>query len=168
MKAARGRDEPLPLWNTETGTTSRTFYRRLPDRRVDPYTLWLHTLPYNVAGSLMDGTRGCGWLELPGPALASLVEDDAWLVAVVWRRGGQRVRPLLVPLEPAAVEVRDLMGGAVTVTPRDARFELPVGAEPLYVIVPSARGEQLIGALRKARRIHAPGGVPRPASPPGP
>jgi len=47
--AAVGRDQPLPIWNTETGVTSGTFYRRLPDKFVDAYTLWIAPIPYDQA-----------------------------------------------------------------------------------------------------------------------
>ncbi len=44
-----GRSQPLAIWNTETGVTSGTFYRHLPDKFVDPYTLWIAPIPYDQA-----------------------------------------------------------------------------------------------------------------------
>ena len=207
--AAHGRSGPLPIWNTETGVTSRTFYRHVPDRHVDGYTTWLRPVPYDVAaeqcvklfvlalaggaeryfqywcvyeesllprlsamtvfeydaalrpmavayavaGSLLHGTRGRGWLELPGPVLANLLEDDERLVAVVWRRGGRRARRITVPLAPSAVDARDLMGNPVDLEPRGAGFELAVGGEPVYLVVPAGRADVLVGALKKAKRV---------------
>jgi hypothetical protein len=207
--ASHGRSRALPIWNTETGVTSRTFYRHVPDRHVDDYTAWLRPLPYDVAaeqsvklfvlalaggaeryfqywcvyeesllprlsamsvfeydnalrpmavayavaGSLLDGTRGRGWLELPGPVLASLLEDRRRLVAVLWRRGGRRPRRIEVPLAASAVEARDLMGNALELKPRGPGFELAVGGEPVYLVVPAGRAGELIEALKKARRV---------------
>jgi hypothetical protein len=50
--AAFGRGKPLPIWNTETGTTSQTFYRHIPDRFADDYTRWLGNVSYRTAAEL--------------------------------------------------------------------------------------------------------------------
>ncbi len=47
--AATGRSGPLPIWNSETGTTSATFYRHIPDKYVDRYTNWLGGVSYPIA-----------------------------------------------------------------------------------------------------------------------
>ena len=47
--AARERTPPMPIWNTETGVTSRTFYRGLPDMFTDSYTNWLRPMDFDVA-----------------------------------------------------------------------------------------------------------------------
>ena len=50
--AAFGRSKPLPIWNTETGTTSQTFYRHVPDKFTDNYTCWLGNVSYRLAAEL--------------------------------------------------------------------------------------------------------------------
>ena len=50
--AAYGRSKPLPIWNTETGTTSQTFYRHIPDKFTDDYTRWLGNVSYRMAAEL--------------------------------------------------------------------------------------------------------------------
>ncbi len=49
--AATGRNKPLPIWNSETGTTSGTFYRNIPDKYVDDYTNWLGNVSYRIAAA---------------------------------------------------------------------------------------------------------------------
>jgi hypothetical protein len=58
---------------------------------------------YAVAASLLDGTRGEGWIELPGPALANLLRDERRMIAVLWRQGGRRQRRFVVPLNPSTL-----------------------------------------------------------------
>jgi hypothetical protein len=210
--SAGGRPAPLPVWNTETGVTSQTFYRHVPDKFVDHYTSWLGAVPYRtaaedsaklfvlalaggaeryfqywsvyeeslprlsamslfeydaslrpmavayaVAASLLDGCRGRGWLELPGPVLVSLLEDDRRSIAVAWRRGGSRPRRLAVSLDPASVEARDIMGNRVGLKPRDAGFVVDLGPEPLYLIAAADRAKLLIEALKKAELVKPDG-----------
>ena len=207
--AARGRNKPLPIWNTETGPTSRTFYRHVPDKLADRYTNWLRPLPYDVAAehcvklfvlalaggaeryvqywcvyedtllprlsamtifeydtalrpmavayavaaSLLDGTRGQGWIEMPGPVLASLLADEQRTIAVLWRRGGRRARRLAVPLDPAVLEARSLMGDPIALKPHPGGFELAVAGAPLYLIAPARHAEALLRALHSASRL---------------
>ena len=47
--AASGRTTPRPIWNTETGVPSTTFYRHIPDKYADSYTAWLRPREYDVA-----------------------------------------------------------------------------------------------------------------------
>lgn len=207
--AAHGRTKPLPVWNTETGPTSRTFYRHVPDKLADSYTNWLRPVPcdraaedalklfvlalaggaeryfqywcvseesllprlgamtifeydaalrpmavaYAVAGSLLDGMRGQGWLDLPGPARASLLKDDHRFVAVLWRTTGRRPCQLALPYRDAKLVARNLMGNPVELKPRDTGCELPIGSEPLYLIVPGEQARSLLDALKNSTRI---------------
>jgi hypothetical protein len=47
--AAQGRVKPLPIWNTEAGIGSQTFYRHIPDKFNDTYVRWLGQVPYETA-----------------------------------------------------------------------------------------------------------------------
>jgi len=207
--AAHGRQSARPIWNTETGVTSRTFYRHIPDKFVDSYTRWIQPLPYDVAAencarlfilalaggaeryfqywcvyeesllprlgamtifeydtslrpmavayavaaSLLDGTRGRGWIEIPGPVLANLLEDDQRLIAVLWRRGGRRGRRIAVGFNPVKLDARNMMGNPMNLNSRGSGFDVVLSAEPLYLIVPAAEGDALVAALRKAEKI---------------
>ncbi|NQT54363.1 carbohydrate binding domain-containing protein [bacterium] len=203
--AAHGRATRRPIWNTETGPTSRSFFRHLPDKLVSRYANWLRPLDcdvaaehavklfvlalaggaeryfqywcvyedgllprlsamsifeydgslrpmgvaYAVAASLLDGTRGEGWLELPGPALASLLHDDARFIAVLWRRGGRRPRRLRLHALPPSLVVRNLMGNRVALARGADGHTIAVRGEPLYLIVPLAERSALLSALRR-------------------
>ena len=46
--AARHRKTPLPIWNTETGATSESFYTNLNDDFVDAYTRHISPMPYDT------------------------------------------------------------------------------------------------------------------------
>jgi hypothetical protein len=207
--AAHGRQKPLPIWNTETGPTSRTFYRHVPDKLADSYSNWLRPVPYGraaedavklfvlalaggaeryfqywcvyeesllprlsamtifeydaalrpmavayaVAGSLLDGMRGQGWADLPVPARASLLRDDHRLVAVLWRTTGRRPSQLALPYRAAKLAARSLMGNPVKLKARGAGCEVPLGPEPLYLIVPSEDAESLLDALKHSARV---------------
>ncbi len=207
--AAHGRKSPRRIWNTETGPTSRTFFRHLPDKLVSRYGNWLRPLPhdvatehavklfvlalaggaeryfqywcvyessllprlsamtifeydgslrpmgaaYAVAASLLDGTRGEGWVEMPGPVLASLLRDDKRFIAVLWRRGGRRARRLRIPFEPSKLEARNVMGNPLTLRREGPGFVAEVSGEPLYLITSTSHAKQLIAALRKAARL---------------
>ena len=210
--AAHGRTRPLPIWNTETGETSRTFYRHLSDKLVNRYTNWLRPLDcgtaaehcvklfvlalaggaeryfqywcvyedsllprlsamtifeydtalrpmavaYAVAASLLDGTRGRGWTEMPGSVLANLLEDDRRLVAVLWRAGGRRARTLAIPIDPAHVEIRSVMGNVLEPQPHGTGLKLAISGEPIYLVASVRHAASLRAALRNATRI-APG-----------
>ena len=70
--AARERTTPMPIWNTETGVTSRTFYRRLPERFSDSYTNWLRPMAYDLAAEqsaklfVMALAGGAGGISITG------------------------------------------------------------------------------------------------------
>ena len=75
--AVRGRAAPLPIWNTETGATSRTFYRRLPERFSDPYTNWLRPTAYDLAAEQSTSCSSSPWPAATGvfPLLVRLGKD---------------------------------------------------------------------------------------------
>ncbi len=208
--AAAGPAGPLPIWNTETGTISRTFYRHIPDKFVDKHTNWLGDVSYRVAAqnsaklfivalatgtkryfqygwggkyedmlpwlssmslfeydtalrpmgvayavaaSILDGCHGRGWFEAPGQVLVSLLEDDQRLIAVAWRCNGPRSRRIAVPIDPSAVEARDMMGNHVELPPHGAGFMLDPGPEPLYLLVPVEHAGALTEALKRAKPL---------------
>jgi hypothetical protein len=205
--AALQRKPPLPIWNTETGVSSKTFYRRPPDTLVDNYTHWLRAEPYDraaeqstqlavlalaggakryfqywsvyedtllprlsamsifeydgslrpmavayaVAASLLDGTSGQGWIELSGRGLANILADDQRTIAVLWRVAGRRSQKLILPLDAASLEIRDLMGNRLAPQLHGSGIELSLTAEPVYLIVPAAQGQRLLEALKGGR-----------------
>jgi len=51
-KYAQAGERPLPIWNTETGITSESFYRNLDDAFVDRYTRRINPMPYGEAAAL--------------------------------------------------------------------------------------------------------------------
>jgi hypothetical protein len=209
------RPSPLPVWNSETGVSSESFLRNVPDRFVDGYTTWLGAIPcdqaaeqavklfvlalaggaeryfhywdvyegtmlprlsamsifeydgslrpmgvgYAVAVSLLDGTRGRGWVELPGPAVTNLLTDERRAIAVVWRSAGRRPKRIAVPLEPALVDARDMMGSRLALPGGGDRFELSVGGEPVYLIVAAEHAARLEGALTGSKPVSNPANV---------
>jgi hypothetical protein len=206
--ASAGTGQPLPIWNTETGVTSRSFYRHLPDKLVNRYTNWLRPVPYDVAAEhavklfvlalaggaecyfhywcvyeesllprlsamsifeydgslrpmgaayalavhLLDGTRGEGWIEMPGPALASLLRDERRAIAVLWRRGGRRPRTLRLPAPPEDLTARDLMGNNLPLQKGEEECLIQVSGEPLFLIAPANQTKILKDSLRRATR----------------
>ncbi|NOZ22466.1 MAG: hypothetical protein GXP25_15400, partial [Planctomycetes bacterium] len=50
--AAEARKPPLPIWNTETGATSESFYTNLDDEFVNAYVRWLTPMPYDQVAAL--------------------------------------------------------------------------------------------------------------------
>lgn len=58
-----------------------------------------------------------------------------------------------MPLAASAVDARDLMGSPVVLKPRGHGFELAVGGEPVYLVIPAARASELVEALKKAQRV---------------
>lgn len=45
------------------------------------------------------------------------------------------------------------MGSPVVLKPRGHGFELAVGGEPVYLVIPAARASELVEALKKAQRV---------------
>ena len=108
---------------------------------------------YAVAASLFDGTRGEGFIELPGPALANLLRDDRRMIAVLWRQGGRRQRRFMVPLDASTLDARDMWGNPVTFKPTAAGFEMSLTGRPLYLIAPVANAKLLIDALGQTKMV---------------
>jgi len=108
-------------------------------------------LAYAVAGSLLDGTRGRGFTEIPGPALACLLEDAERQLAVLWRQGGRQPRRFFIPADPARFTACDMMGNRVSPEAADGGFHVTLRGEPLYLVAPRAHGRALCDALERTR-----------------
>ena len=106
-----------------------------------------------MAASLLDGTRGEGWIELPGPALASLLRDERRMIAVLWRQGGRRQRRFVVPLNPSTLDARDMWGNSVPLERSATGFEITLTGRPLYLITPVANAKPLIDALGQTKMV---------------
>ena len=89
----------------------------------------------------------------PGPARAGLLKDDHRFVAVLWRTTGRRPFQLALPHRHAKLVARNLMGNPVALKPRGAGCEVPIGSEPLYLIVPDEQAPSLVEALRNSSRL---------------
>jgi hypothetical protein len=135
--------------------------------RLSGMTLFEHdgslrpmAVAYAIAGSLLDGTKGDGWVEMPGSVLASLLRDDARLIAVLWRRTGRRpVRlHLPLPLDRAALDARDLMGNPLRLPSAPDGVTLDVGGEPICLVTNPTNGAVLVTVLRDA--AHSPAAPP--------
>ncbi|MEW6355566.1 MAG: endo-1,4-beta-xylanase [Planctomycetota bacterium] len=50
--AGQSRRPPLPIWNTETGDTSESFYTNMDDEYLDSYVRWLSANPWDQVAAL--------------------------------------------------------------------------------------------------------------------